>query len=381
MNNKRIFTIFVVAIVAFGCAFLGAIGGTALTLNLIGSPGQNQTTSLPVVSTEQNSQTIIVDNTKIETTITDVVNQVEPAVVTVVGTIGGTVTFFGVTPDQEVSGSGVIISNEGYIITNNHVVENTKSLSVIFHDGSEKPANLINRDVFGDLAVLKIEGEVPGVAKFGNSDNLQPGETVIAIGSPLGTFRNSVTVGVVSATDRLLDTGNGYTMEGLIQTDAAINQGNSGGPLLNLAGEVIGINTLVIRGSGVSSTNAEALGFAVPSNTAIMISDQIIQKGYFARPTLGADYEIITPRMASWYNLPVEWGAYLTQVSTNGPAGKAGMRKGDIITQVGDYALDENTSFVNALFEYEPNQTISVTFMRGDREIQADVTLGEISYN
>ncbi len=117
---------------------------------------------------------------------------------------------------------------------------------MILNDGTERPAELISRDVFADLAVLKIEGKVSGIAKIGNSDNLKPGETVIAIGSPLGTFRNSVTVGVISATSRSLDSGDGYAIEDLIQTDAAIISGNSGGPLLNLTGEVIGINTLVM---------------------------------------------------------------------------------------------------------------------------------------
>ena len=307
------------------------------------------------------------------------VQEVETSVVTVVGTVSGRTTFFGTTSDQEVSGSGVIITADGYILTNNHVVEGTKTLSVILNDGTEHPAELISSDMFADLAVLKIDGHVPGIARIGNSDNLKPGESVIAIGSPLGTFRNSVTVGVISATGRSIDSGEGYSLEDLIQTDAAINSGNSGGPLLNLAGEVIGINTLVIRGSSSASATAEALGFAIPSNTAAMIAQHIIEKGYFARPYLGTDYQNITPRIASWYNLPVNYGAYVTDIDRNSPAAVSGLQLGDIITKIGDVSIDEDQSFINALFEYEPNQQVIIEFARENQMMSVEVTLGEMT--
>ncbi len=379
MNPKRIL-IFLLAVLAILFSSLaGAIGGSFITWKIIGNQSEQsvvldnttQPTSIP--------NELTFSNTDIETTITNVVQNVEPAVVTVVGTISGQRTFFGTTSDSEVSGSGVIITKDGYILTNNHVVESAQSLSVILNDGTENDATLISRDAFADLAVLKIEGEVPGVAVVGNSDNLKPGETVIAIGSPLGTFRNSVTVGVISATGRSLDSGDGYTIEDLIQTDAAINQGNSGGPLLNLAGEVIGINTMVIRGSSSSTTNAEALGFAIPSNTASMISNHIIADGYFARPNLGTSYQNITPRIASWYNLPVNYGAYITDIDRNSPAAVSGLQTGDIITKIGDVTIDEQHSFINALFEYEPNQTISIEFVRDSKTMTVDVTLGEMN--
>lgn len=380
MNPKRIVysLIFILAIIA--SAFVGAISGSFLTWKLVENRGLTSSIESVIENDSSSSlSTLQFSNTEIETTITSVVQTVEPAVVTVVGTISGRATFFGTTSDQEVSGSGVIITTDGYILTNNHVVQGTKTLAVILNDGTEHPATLVNRDIFADLAVLKIEGEVPGIAVIGNSDNLKPGESVIAIGSPLGTFRNSVTVGVISATGRTLDTGDGYAIEDLIQTDAAINQGNSGGPLLNLAGEVIGINTLVIRGSGVSSANAEALGFAIPSNTASMIAQQIIEKGYFARPYLGTSYQTITPRIASWYNLPVNYGAYITNIDRNSPAALSGLRQGDIITRIGDIRIDEGHSFINALFEYEPNQTITIEFARENEIMTVEVTLGEMS--
>lgn len=380
MDPKKILFILIIILIMMGSSFLGAIGGSFITLKVV-----ERNPSLAFEDQTVSSQTAIApatlsfSNSNIETTITSVVQEVEPAVVTVVGTISGRATFFGVTSDQEVSGSGVIITEDGYILSNNHVVEGTKTLSVILNDGTEHPAELISRDVFADLAVLKIEGKVPGIAKIGNSDNLKPGETVIAIGSPLGTFRNSVTVGVISATGRTLDSGDGYAIEDLIQTDAAINSGNSGGPLLNLTGEVIGINTLVIRGSNNSSTSAEALGFAIPSNTAAMIAQHIIEKGYFARPYLGTSYQNVTPRIASWYNLPVNYGAYITGIDRNSPAEIAGLRPGDIITKIGDVPIDEQQSFINALFEYEPNQQITIEFSRENQLLTVDVVLGEMS--
>ncbi|MAT44737.1 MAG: 2-alkenal reductase [Anaerolineaceae bacterium] len=379
MNTKRIVILLALLIIGAGCAFFGAVTGTILTMNFVNNQQpSSELSTLPQAATSEPNQ-LFVDNSNIETTITRVVNQVEPAVVTVVGTVSGRVSFFGVSPDQEVSGSGVIISESGYILTNNHVVEGTDDLNVIFNDGSNRSADLISRDIFSDLAVLKIDGPIPAVAKFGNSDNLKPGESVIAIGSPLGTFRNSVTVGVISATGRSIDSGKGYSMDDLIQTDAAINQGNSGGPLVNLAGEVIGINTLVIRGSG-SATNAEALGFSVPSNTAQKISQEIINNGYFARPYFGAAYQSITPRMASFYDLPVNWGIYITDVGSNTPAKQAGLRQGDIITKIGDFPIDETHSFVNALFNYEANQTIQLELIRNNQTITTEITLGEVTY-
>ena len=145
-------------------------------------------------------------------------------------------------------------------------------LTIILADGSQETAKIVGTDQYSDIAVLKSSGKVPAVATLGNSDVLNPGESVIAIGSPLGDFKNTVTVGVVSATGRSIDTGSGYSIDNLIQTDAAINQGNSGGPLVNLAGEVIAINTLIVRNSG-SGTVAEGLGFAIPIDTAKAVAE------------------------------------------------------------------------------------------------------------
>ena len=316
-----------------------------------------------------------VATTQIDTAITRAVAKVSPAVVTVVGVIPGRMTFFGPTPDEQVSGSGVIVSEKGYIITNNHVVAGTQKLEVIFANGTRREARIVGTDRFADLAVLQVKGKVPAVAVLGNSDALKPGETVIAIGSPLGAFRNTVTVGVVSATGRNLDTGRGYVMEGLIQTDAAINHGNSGGPLVNLAGEVVGINTLIVRNGG--GDVAEGLGFAIPSNTVRAVAEQIIKQGYVARPYLGIDWQGINPAIAARYGLPVKWGVYVVQVAANSPAAKAGLQHGDIITQIGNTPIDDQHPFINSLFGHKPGETVTLKVVREGKTLSLKVTLGE----
>jgi 2-alkenal reductase len=229
-----------------------------------------------------------------------------------------------------------------------------------------------------DVAVIKVEGAVPAHAAFGNSDALNPGETVIAIGSPLGDFRNTVTVGVVSATGRSLDTSANYQMEGLIQTDAAINHGNSGGPLVNLAGQVVGINTLVIRGTGgFTSDQAEGLGFAVASNIVSATADQLIAQGYVARPYLGIEWTSVTPALAAQYDLPAEWGAYVQSVSAGSPAEAAGLRAEDIITAIGGIELNESANFVNTLWTHTAGETVTLTVARGNETVTLSATLGE----
>ncbi len=381
MSWQRTFYLFLVLLIAAGSALSGAVVGGMIVYRTVQERIQPVTPSgemlaLPA-STTESTQKIQISTTELETTITKSVDKVGPAVVTVIGVVPGQPTFFGFSGDQQVSGSGVFISSDGYVLTNNHVVEDTSSVELILADGSQVPAKIVGTDLYADLAVLKGEVKSPVAAQLGNSDVLKPGETVIAIGSPLGDFKNTVTVGVVSATGRNLDTGQGYSIEGLIQTDAAINQGNSGGPLINLAGQVVGINTLVVRGSGMGGTQAEGLGFAIPSNTARAFAEQVIQKGYFARPSLGIRWQPITPHIAAAYNLPVEWGVYVTSVVLGSPAEKAGLQQGDIVVKIGDTTLDEDHSFINALFNYQPGQTVVLKVVRDGAQIELQVTLGE----
>ena len=379
-------SIALVAMLLIIVACLSGMGGAVLGISYYSQFAPTAEPHTIVVQSTESGETdllqvIDVSNTEIESNITKAVEEVGPAVVTVVGTITGQVDFFGRVSSAQTSGSGVVISKDGYVLTNNHVVEDAEQLTVILNDGTEYSATVINTDIFADLAVLTTNAQMPAAATLGNSDNLKPGETVIAIGSPLGDFRNTVTAGVISATNRSLDTGNGYQMEGLIQTDAAINQGNSGGPLINIAGEVVGINTLVVRGSGSTSTVAEGLGFAVPSNTARVISSQIIEKGYFARPYLGVSTQTISPAINRRYNLGTDYGEYIMEVGSNSPAQQGGLQPGDIITKIGDLEITDENPFVNILYTFSPNDVVQVVFIRDGQLMQATITLGEVSVN
>jgi serine protease Do len=381
MSFKRLLIFILALLLVGGSALFGAMAGGVVVYRLM---SKNQVTtgvtpnpsSVQVLPASNNTQDLVVNTTDIETAITAAVQNVGPAVVTVVAKIPGQQTFFGYTGDATSSGSGVFISSDGYILTNNHVIEGSQQIQAIFSDGSQQNASLVGADQYSDLAVLKISGLVPAVANLGNSDALNPGETVIAIGSPLGDFKNTVTVGVVSATGRSIDTGSGYTIDGLIQTDAAINQGNSGGPLVNLAGEVVAINTLIIRNSN-SGTVAEGLGFAIPINTARFVSEQLIQKGYVSRPYLGISWQPITPRVAAVYNLPVQYGVYITDVASKSPADQSGLQAGDIITGIDKTSLDDTHSYINTLFQYAAGDIITLTIMRNGKQAEVQVTLGD----
>lgn len=384
-TSQRIGIVLLLIVVAGLSGFLGAyIGGAMVSANL--KTPATETVEATATSRAEEVQVvnknITISTSEIDTVITQVVEEIEPAVVTVVGTIPGTQSIFGRTADAQVSGSGFIVSDEGYIITNNHVIADAdaNSVYVVLSDGTELDAQLVSRDIYADLAVLKVDGSMPAVAPLGDSEDLKPGETVIAIGSPLGTFRNSVTVGVISATGRTLDSGEGYNMENLIQTDAAINSGNSGGPLVNLAGEVIGVNTLIVRGSSYSNTTAEGLGFAIPSDTVELISQQIISKGYFARPYLGIGIQNINTTIAKRYNLAVEWGGYVTEVATGSPAAKAGLRVQDIVTRIGDIEITEKNTYLNALFAYQPGDEVIIEFYRNNQKMSVSVVLAEATY-
>jgi 2-alkenal reductase len=376
--KKTLYIVLVIAVAGVS-ALTGAIAGGVAVYGIAQNQANTPLQEALPANHNDPSQRLVLNATDIETAITQSVQKVSPTVVTVTGVIPGQNTFFGPTGDQMVSGSGFFVTNQGYILTNNHVVEGTKEVSVILSDGSEQKAVIVGTDPYSDVAVLKTDGPVPAIAALGNSDVLNPGESVIAIGSPLGNFKNTVTVGVISATGRSINTGNGYQIEDLIQTDAAINHGNSGGPLVDLAGEVIGINTLIVRDSGNGDV-AEGLGFAIPVNTAQAIAQQIIERGYFARPYMGISFQPINPEIAMRYNLPAQWGVYVTKVVENSPASKAGLQQGDIITAVGDITLDENHSYVNSLFTFKPGDEITLNVVRDGKDTQIQILLGEAKH-
>ncbi len=382
MTWKKLLGFILAVFILGGTAMFGAMAGGLVVYRLMSqnepvtnttAPTQTPTETTPVTS---QAQTLEVNTTDVETAITKAVQAVGPSVVTVVGTIPGQQTFFGYTGTSTSTGSGIFISTDGYVLTNNHVIESAQQLQVVYADGTQHDATLVGTDQYSDLAVLKVSGSVPAVASLGNSDALNPGESVIAIGSPLGDFKNTVTVGVVSATGRSIDTGQGYSIDGLIQTDAAINQGNSGGPLVNLAGEVVAINTLIIRNSE-TGTVTEGLGFAIPINTARVVSEQLIQNGHVSRPYLGITWQPITPRVAAIYRLPVQYGVYITDVAANSPASQAGLQVGDIITAIDGTTLDEIHAYINTLFQYSAGDTVTLAVNRNGRQVQVKAVLGE----
>lgn len=298
-----------------------------------------------------------------------VVQQVGPAVVTVINQQ----MFQGFDSVQPVgSGTGFIIDADGHVVTNWHVVNGGQEFLVILSSGDRRPATLVGADRISDLAVVKIEGEVPAFASFGDSDAVQVGQPVLAIGSPLGTYTNTVTQGIVSALGRDLPQS---SYNNLIQHDAAINPGNSGGPLFNLQGQVIGVNTL-----GVSEENGQSvqgLFFALPGNQVQIITSRLISDGRVVYPFFGITYQTINWQLAAQANLPVDNGVYISEISSGGPAEAAGLLPGDIVTAIDGVAVDEQNAFAEVLFMHQPGDTVTVDVMRGNESLAVQLTLIE----
>jgi 2-alkenal reductase len=356
----------------------GGIAGSLVVRNALQAqvtPRVTQDITVPVVSSAANVQPQVGGSNSI---IVAAVKRVGPAVVTVINTMPEQqfFGFFGEGVQQpKASGSGVVISPQGYIVTNNHVVDGYQTLEVVFADGSQVPAKLIGADAFSDLAVIKVDAPVPAVAILGNSDQLQIGDAVIAIGNPLGDFNNTVTSGVISALGRTLDVGSGTAYEQMIQTDAAINHGNSGGPLVNMNGQVIGITTAIVRGSNTSSDVAEGLGFAIPSKTVSDITSQLIAKGKIERPYMGVRWQLVTPEIAKANDLPMQWGAYVQRVGAGSTADLAGIQNGDIITKIGTEPLSDSNGFSNLLNHHKVGDNITIEVWRNGQTLTLNAVL------
>jgi 2-alkenal reductase len=348
-----------------GGAIMGGVTGYAVA--------QASVPAAPVETTSPQTTQLHVESSS---AVIEAVRRTKPAVVTVVNTLARSAQY-SMTGATRASGSGVIVDERGYIVTNNHVVEDAQSLEVIFHDGRRATAQLVGTDEFSDLAVIKVDEAVPAVALLGDSVALQPGEAVIAIGSPLGDLKGTVTVGVVSAVNRDLELAPGYVMEELIQTDAAINHGNSGGPLVNLQGQVVGINTLVVRGSGNALVGpgdiAEGLGFAIPSNTVRTVTQQLISTGKVSRPYLGIRYRMVP--LSSDGADSGSWGAEIMTVEPDEAAEHAGLRQGDIIVALNGARFTEDAPLVNRLMKFQPGDSVQLNVLRDGREQTMRVTL------
>ena len=308
--------------------------------------------------------------------IVDVVNELLPTVVTVINRLSN--------GQAQSSGSGFVLdATRGYVVTNNHVIENVRdtnagaSFDVIFSDNRVvKGAKLIGRDDKTDVAVLQVPPDGLKAATLANSDDVPVGSTVVAIGSALGELQNTVTTGIVSAKGRRVPETDTIVLEDLIQTDAAINEGNSGGPLIWAATKrVIGMNTLVNRQAG-----AEGLGFSISSNTVRDISNELIKSGKIERGAIGIAYTLLTPRAAAALGLPAQTqGVIVGQVLAGSAAAQAGLRPNDVVTKINDQQIDGTHPISSILLHTRPGDKVKLTIIRDGKQQSIDVTLGRQS--
>ena len=278
-------------------------------------------------------------------------------------------------------GSGVIYRKDGYIITNNHVIQDADEVNVAFADGSTETGQVVGRDPSTEIAVVKVDRNDLPAAKFSESHDLIVGQPAIAIGSPSG-FQSTVTAGVISGLNRELSsqlTGGRQqdpALVGLIQTDAAISPGNSGGALADRDGEVIGINVAYLP---PQQTGAENIGFAIPSDTAVSVADQLIENGRATHPYLGISLADLTPEAAQQFSVSVDSGAIVANVESGGPADDAGLRAKDVITALDSTEIKDSGDLLSALRSYQPGDNITLTVDRNGDERNIDVKLGERS--
>ena len=302
--------------------------------------------------------------------IVDIARQVGPAVVGIVATGESSSGMFLIPQQTQSSGSGIIISSDGYIVTNNHVVEGASSLKVTLNTMEEYDAKLVGTDPQTDLAVIKIEATGLTSAVLGNSSDVEVGELAIAIGNPLGQeLAGTVTTGIISATNRQVTVDDvEYT---LLQTDAAINEGNSGGALVNAYGEVIGINSVKMASTGV-----EGLGFAIPSDIAKPVISDLIEYGYVTgRPVIGITGRNITEEMSQYYDLPV--GVYIQAITEFSAAEKAGLRPGDVIIQCDGQTVETVDELNEIRDQHQVGDTLTLTIVRNGQRMEVSVTLEE----
>mgnify|MGYP002403385556 CR=1 FL=1 len=267
-------------------------------------------------------------------------------------------------------GSGVIVSPEGYVLTNNHVIEGADDIEVMLSDGRKTHGKAVGSDPETDLAVLKIELDKLPAITFGDSDSLEVGDVVLAIGNPFGVGQ-TVTSGIVSALGRNQLGIN--TFENFIQTDAAINPGNSGGALVDAGGNLMGINTAIYSRSGGSM----GIGFAIPASTARQVMESLIRDGQVTRGWIGVEPQDLTPEMAQTFNLPVEEGVLITGVLQGGPAQQAGVRPGDVVVSVAGKPVKSTVQLLNAVAELKPGSEAEIGVQRGDSSLDMQVKVAQ----
>ncbi|MCI7810268.1 trypsin-like peptidase domain-containing protein [bacterium] len=283
-----------------------------------------------------------------------------------------TTNFYG-TSSGTSSGSGFILTEDGYVVTNYHVVEGGTDIRVVLHNGDEYPAEIVGFDATNDLAVLKVDASGLSAAAIGSSSELNIGDMVVAIGNPLGTLASTQTVGYVSGINREVTTDN--TIISMIQTDAAINPGNSGGPLFNTKGEVIGITTAKYSGTTNSGASIEGIGFAIPIDDVIGMVSDLIDYGYVTGAYLGVTVKNTDAESASMFGLPT--GAYVVSVEKGGSADRAGIHVKDIIIDLGGTKVSNITDLTRALRNYKAGDSTTITVVRSGSQVTLDITLDE----
>lgn len=347
-----------------GGAVGGGIGGYLGSQNSQnGSHTSPVTTQGPVVNTSVNSG----DGSDAD--FSALYENCNPACVAISGS-GTDTNIFGQMSQYASAGSGFIISQDGYIVTNHHVIDGLSSIEVLLSDGTTYPAKVVGSDATADIALLKIEASGLPYVSFGDSDQLKVGQTVAAIGNPLGELANTMTTGVISALDREINIDG--TVMNVLQTNTAVSPGNSGCPLFDASGAVIGVIN-----SKSGGTSVEGIGFAIPANDAVKVINDIMEYGFVrGRAALGVTINSnYNSTYARYYNLPE--GAYVQEVSSGSAANKAGIQANDIITKIGDHEIAGYSDLKAALQKYSAGETVKVTVSRSGETLELDVTMDE----
>jgi serine protease Do len=372
VSRRKIFIGIILAVILV--CFAAGLGAAKLYY-MFSAQNNNGVTGHQTVANDGNKSV-----TQEETEIANVVDKVAPSVVSIVTTSQTTSPYYG-SQEQDSAGTGIIISKDGYILTNKHVVDGASTVQVVLSDGTTyDKVQVLGTDPLNDVAFLKISNVSNlTAAELGDSSSIRVGQKVIAIGNSLGQYQNTVTSGIISGTGRPITAQSGENVESLtdlIQTDAAINPGNSGGPLLNLSGQVIGINTAIIQ-------DAQGIGFSIPINATKGIMKGVLAGKGVHRAFLGVNYISITADVAKHYNLSVKKGAYIyaaggkTAVVNGSPADKAGVHNKDVITKVGGVDVGSKGDVSSLVAEYAPGDTIQLAVLRDGKTLTLDVTLSE----
>ena len=359
-----------VVALALCCTVLGAAAGFGG--GVLGSASQKKAGTATLFEGERETSVIQVSSVDTGTLMTAAELYAANVNSTVGITTSITTNFWGYQTRSAASGSGFILSGNGYILTNYHVIENSDSITVALYDGTSYDARLIGYDESNDIAVLKIDAEGLSPVILGDSDNMNVGDDVVAIGNPLGELTFSLTSGTISALNREITMSSGSTMD-LIQTDCAINSGNSGGALFNMYGEVIGITNAKYSSSS-SGASVDNIGFAIPVNNIRSIVESIIEKGYISKPYIGVSVTDVSQETQS-YGLPQ--GAAVKAVTEDGPAYKAGLQVNDIITQANGQTISGSSDLVQAVKAAAVGDELTLTVYRQGETLELTITVAE----